>query len=194
MPAATLLSDFTLEDIQELIELNPSLRGYLQGYLSEHRLKKYLLGVPGIESVEKIPDASSEKGDFRILYKNTPITIEAKSVSSRRISHDILVDTWKGQVILKAPSSRDIDYEGVTYRTSVLPRGTFDILAVCSFNVTKTWDYFFIKNKHLPVSTKYSWALDPTFSVSPGVTPNLHSELVPILENIAEAKLHTGLC
>src|SRR5579859_3234707 len=126
MQGASILTGFTMEDIQEMIDENPSLRGYLQGYLAERALKRQLLQVPGVTSVRKIPDQAETKGDFEIIYRGVSITIESKSVATNSIKDDVLTQTWQGTVPIKNTDKREIEIEGLgTISTSKLRRGQF---------------------------------------------------------------------
>ena len=72
----SILSEFSIDELEELIIENSSLRGYLQGYLAELALKKLIKSIPEVTKVVKIPDQNPEKGDFRIEYKGVSLTIE----------------------------------------------------------------------------------------------------------------------
>ena len=87
---APLLHGFTLDDLQELDDENPSLRGYLQGYLAERRLTHDLLCLPDVSRVTKIPDSDRRRGDLLVEYRGQEISIESKSLSSGLLREDIL--------------------------------------------------------------------------------------------------------
>lgn len=189
MQNVSILSGFTMDDLQELIEENSSLRGYLQGYLAERALRAQILRIPGVESVTKIPDRDQEKGDFKVLYRGVPMTIEVKSVMTDSIKEDILSQTWQGSVMVKNTDKREVSVEGLgTIATTKLERGQFDILAICCFAVSGEWDFLFIENRFIPAAEEGYNLLKTKFIVNPGTTPGVTDNLVNLLEKTLEIK------
>lgn len=173
-----LLAGITLADLEELIDTNPSLRGYMHGYLAELHLQRILLQTPGVTFVEKIPDRSPAKGDFRVIYQGDTLTIEVKSLSSHALKEDYLNGGWNGKVSIKGTDSKIINEEGDM--TTCLVRGEFDILAICTFSLTKTWDFKFIANKYLPSSTLYADRLSTTLTLNTINTPKLTDDVLEV--------------
>lgn len=189
MTESSILTGFTMDDIQEMIDENPSLRGFLQGYLAERALKKQLLKIEGVTSVTKIQDRDVEKGDFRVVYKDVPITIEAKSVATASIKEDVLTQAWQGSVVVKNTDRRELTMEGLgTFQTTKLMRGQFDILAICCFAVNGTWDFMFIENRFIPAAIESRDLLKTRFTINPTTTPCLTHDLVKLLEKTLEIK------
>lgn len=189
MQNVSILSGFTMDDIQELIDENSSLRGYLQGYLAERALKAQIIQIPGVESVIKIPDRDQEKGDFKVVYKGVPITIEAKSVMTDSIRSDVLSQTWQGSVMVKNTDKREVQVDGIgTITTTKLERGQFDILAICCFAVSGEWDFLFIENRFIPAADEGYNLLKTKFIVNPGTTPGVTNNLAKLLEKTLEIK------
>lgn len=189
MQNVSILSGFTMEDIQEMIDENSSLRGYLQGYLAERALKAQIQQIPGVESVTKIPDRDHEKGDFKVIYKGIPMSIEAKSVMTDSVREDVLTQTWQGAVLVKNTDKREVEVEGIgTITTTKLERGQFDILAICCFAVSGQWDFLFLENRFIPAADESHNLLKTRFTVNPGTTPGVTDNLVKLLEKTLEIK------
>jgi len=189
MNEASILSGFTMNDIQEMIDENPSLRGFLQGYLAERALKTQILGIPGVTSVTKIQDRDSDKGDFRVVYKGVPLSIESKSIVTSSVKEDVLSQNWQGTVAVKNTDKREVTVEGVgTIQTTKLYRGQFDILAICCFAVSGEWDFVFIENRFIPGAEESNDLLKTKFTVNPSTTPCLTHDLVKLMEKTLEIK------
>ncbi|MNK27614.1 hypothetical protein D3C87_459760 [compost metagenome] len=189
MADRTILSGFSLNDIEEMVSENPSLRGYLQGYLAEKVLRKKLEELPGVTSVTKIPDSASEKGDFKVIYKGTPITIEVKSLATNSVKEDILTQTWQGTVRIKNTDKREIEVDGIgTVSSSKLFKGQFDILAVCCFAVSGQWDFVFMENKYIPEDSEMPGLLKTSFVINPATTACLTEDLLKVLESTYSSK------
>lgn len=167
-----LLSGFSLADIQYLADNNPSLRGYLQGYLAELKLKSLLESFPGVGSIEKIPDCSSDKGDFRVGYKGSTIVVESKSFRSYSRRTNTLTESWEASVDCKNPGSRVLEVEGRgQVRSSCIEERRFDVLAVCTWPVTGTWTFLFAPEAFLPRALDMPGFLQSRLRVDPVTTP-----------------------
>lgn len=182
----SMLSDFSEEEIETVIDENPSLRGYLQGYLAEVAFKKQLLQLEHVTEVTKIPDQAKDKGDFKVIYKGEPLTIEIKSLLTKSIKADTIHDTWQGVVGIKNGDKREIDVEGFgTVRTMSLVRGEFDILAISCYAVSGKWDFVYMENEYIPPKDYTKPALlKVSFTVNPETTPCLDLDLATILERV----------
>lgn len=182
MASNSILQGFSISDVEEMISENPSLRGYLHGYLAERVLKKKLEAVPGVTSVAKIPDSVPEKGDFRVIYNSTPITIEVKSIATESVRENLLTQTWQGLVKIKNTDKRDIEVDGIgVISSSKLLKGQFDILAICCFAVSGEWDFVFIENKYIP-EDEIPGLLKTSFVINPADTPGLTNDIAKLLD------------
>lgn len=186
----SILSQFTQEELEGLIEENSSLRGYLQGYLGELALKKQLLQLPGITEVVKIPDQDEEKGDFRVTYKGKTMTVEVKSLLSSSVKPDILHDSWQGRVSIKNTDKRELEVEGLgTISTTSLVKGDFDILAICCYAVNDEWEFLFIENEYLPEkSPEHPGILKTSFVVNPEITPLVVKSFFKVADSVLVKK------
>lgn len=178
-----------MSDIQALMEENPSLRGYVQGYLAELMLKRQLLQEGIVAKIDKIPDRDSQKGDLLVEYKGQLITIEVKSLATASVKEDVLNDTWEGFVLVKNTDKKEIEVEGIgTICATNLVKGQFDILAVCCFAVTGQWDFVFIENRFLPEADELPGIIKTRFAINPSLTPGLTHDPSKVLESIYRQK------
>jgi len=186
----SILSEFTTEEIESSIEENPSLRGYLQGYLAEIALKKQLLLLPGVISVEKIPDQSKDKGDFKVIYKGSPVVIECKSILTDSIKFDTLNDTWYGRVPLRAAKARNINVEGLgIVNTAHFFKNQFDILAISCYAIDGKWEFLFVETEYLSIkSPSMPGLLKSNLVVNPLTTPCVTSDITSVLESVISKK------
>ncbi|MBN1876388.1 MAG: helix-turn-helix transcriptional regulator [Anaerolineae bacterium] len=147
------LWEITSQDLTELLNQNPSLRGMLFGYAAEFKLHELWLNHPDITEVVKDDDHDrKKKGDRRIVYKSYPFIIEAKSLQTNSIAR--VAEQWQGKAQVDASDRRTIflpDESEVT--TTLLQIGEFDILAVNVFPFENKWHFVFAKNQDLPRST-----------------------------------------
>ena len=176
--------DVTPEELTELVEKNPSLRGMILGYLAELKLEKLWLSGDNVSEVIKHDDHDrKKKGDRVIRYKGQEFIFESKSLQSAMIEKT--EEGWIGKAQVDASDRREIvlpDNSRVT--TTCLLKGEFDILAVNVFAFEEKWRFVFAKNPDLPTSSyrKYtpyqrqhllatlvtvSWPPRPPFSDEP---------------------------
>lgn len=184
-----LLTGFTLGDIQELIDANPYLRGYLQGYLAEAVLTKQLLQVPGVESVSKIPDVSDVWGDLRVVYHGVELTVESKSLSSGVLREDHLNMAWEASVLCKNTDRRIVYVEGLGEVQSVnLHKGGFDVLAICTYPVTGEWRFLFLENRMLPEPDDKPGFIKSRFTINTATTTGLTDDAAKTFTEVHRQK------
>ena len=188
----SILSEFTVEQLETAVETNPYLRGYLQGYLAEIKLMEKISAIPGITNVSKIPDHDRRKGDVVLTYRGEEITIEAKSIRTGSVREDILNNSWSGTVGVKSTDSRVVFSPDSTepVRTTCLDKGGFDILAISCYAVEGNWDFVFIENRFLPeADPEFPGLIKTSFVINPDTTPCLSKTLIPVLDDVVEARL-----
>lgn len=67
------------QDLTELVDQNPSLRGILLGYVAERKFHETFLDHLAITEKGKDDDHDrTRKGDRRIIYKGKSLVIEVK--------------------------------------------------------------------------------------------------------------------
>lgn len=175
-----MLSSLDLNTLEIMMKENPLFRGYFQGYLAEQKLKDYLSGLPQVLKVEKIPDYETKKGDMLVHMQDFSFTIELKSMSSLDIKEDLLNGGYTGRVHVKNTDS-SMTENGSTVATK---RGTFDILAICTFPITYQWEFLFIHNRYLPASLKHPDRIQPNIQINTENTPCLHKDLMRVVSDI----------
>lgn len=173
------------QDLTELVDQNPSLRGILLGYVAERKFHEIFLNHPAITEKSKDDDHDrTRKGDRRIIYKGKSLVIEVKSLQTNSVKN-LGDDCWLGKSQVDASDSREVTLpDGSTLRTTCLLRGEFDLLAINCFAFGEKWRFAFVLNSELPQNTykKYSeyqrkhllptlitveWPLKPPFTENP---------------------------
>lgn len=150
--------DFTADELTELVDKNPSLRGILLGYLAELKLTHLLHSIEGVSTSRKDDDHNRRrKGDRVISFHGREIVIEAKSLQTNLVKQE--GNRWTGHAQVDASDRREVALrDGSKLNTTCLLVGEFDILAVNIFAFRGEWDFVFARNEDLPRSTfrKYS--------------------------------------
>jgi hypothetical protein len=146
--------EITEQELTELVNANPSLRGMLLGYVAELKLQTLCLDHPEITASTKDDDHDrSKKGDRRIIYKNKTFIIEVKSLQTNTVKNSG-ADSWTGKAQVDGSDRRFVTFkDGTELNTTLLLRGEFDVLAVNCFAFGNQWRLAFCKNEDLPAST-----------------------------------------
>jgi hypothetical protein len=146
--------EITPEQFTVLLEENPSLRGMLQGYVAELKLKETVTSIAGVSYTEKFDDHNrKKKGDLYIIYRDKAFDLESKSVQSNSVKWDDNKKQWTGKAQVDASDRRTITLpNGSTLDTTLLLRGEFDILAVNCYAFENQWGFIYARNKDLPTS------------------------------------------
>lgn len=144
--------DVTPEELTEVVDRNPSLRGMILGYLAELKLEKLWLKGNGVSDVMKYDDHDREKkGDRVIRYKDHEFIFESKSLQTAM--NRKTDDGWVGKAQVDASDRRTVTLpDGSTVETTCLLKGGFDILAINVFSFESKWRFVFAKNTDLPRS------------------------------------------
>lgn len=178
----SIVRAITLDQLEKMCDKNSNLRGYLHGYIAEEKLEEHVRTIDGVSEVVKIKDSDHRKGDLLVTYKGQYITIEAKSLESRRVKFDFLTGSWRAPVQIKASGAQDLLLEnGKVVRTTSLRPGRFDILAIGCFAVTGSWDFLFLNESMIPIDHK-TGLLKTCFTIDPLATPGLTQSLPHLLE------------
>jgi hypothetical protein len=185
----------TAEEVEQLVESLPSLRGVLIGYLAEGKLVKewfseYTLIKPDDHDRKK-------KGDRWISYKGHQLSIEVKSLQTNSV-----VETgdglYKGTFQCDASDSRETSLpDGSKVKTVCLVVGGFDLLAINMFEFGQSWKFAFVKNADLPrsKSKKYTayqqqYLLQTTPPITWPLQPPYRNEPFSLLDEIVASKAH----
>ena len=118
----------TPEELTEVIDQNPSLRGMILGYLAESKLEKLWLSGQEISDVTKYDDHNrKKKGDRIIRYRNHEFIFESKSLQTSTIKKT--EEGWVGKAQVDASDRRDVVLpDRSTVTTTCLLKGEFDVL------------------------------------------------------------------
>lgn len=144
--------DTTYDELWQLMQENPSLRGIIFGYIAELKARKFLLKYNNITQIIKIEDHNKLKGDLAITYKNFPISLECKSLVAHETKTGPKCNPHraKSSVLCKATDKHEIVLpNGNTINTAYLIVGQFDILAVNLFGFYEEWQFAFAFNGDL---------------------------------------------
>ncbi|MBI1744451.1 restriction endonuclease [Candidatus Acetothermia bacterium] len=183
------------EELSEIIESNPSLRGLLMGYVAEYKFQKLYLQDKRIENIFK-PDSHdrTEKGDWVITYKGVEISIQVKSLQTNTIEKS------QGQYSAKfqcdASDRRKVTLpNGQSLETTCLLVGEFDLLAVNLYGFREKWKFAFAKNRDLPRSRYKKYTSEqPQFLIATNIAialplqPPFEAEPFRLLDAIVECK------
>lgn len=145
--------DTSIEEIDTLIKDNPSLRGFVMGYLAEYKVRDYISNLPNVSKPQKFDDHDrGHKNDLVIEYKGKTITIEIKSLQTNSIKR-FENGSCNGTFQCDASDRRTIQLaDGREVTTTCLRYGDFDIVAVNLFYFHNKWEFAFARNKDLPCS------------------------------------------
>ncbi len=155
--AVTILDRWhiTADELTQVVDQNPSLRGFLLGYIAEYQLKKLLLADDRITTIHKFDDHDRSRGrknDLCITYKGVDFTIEVKSLQTASVRSEN--GMYWGNFQCDASDSRTIPLpNGERVKTTCLEVGGFDIVAVNLFAFQHQWHFGFALNRDLPRST-----------------------------------------
>ena len=157
LPIPNFLSTWhlTLEELGDMVVNNPSLRGFMVGYMAESKIRSYFSSNPEITNIYKPDDHDrSNKCDLVLTYKGHEFSFEIKSLQTNTVKKSkdgkSLVATFQCDAsdrrVIKLPNGHAVN-------TTCLKFGDFDIVAVNLFAFTGNWDYAFALNKNLPHAT-----------------------------------------
>ncbi len=186
----------TAEELTDVINSNPSLRGMILGYLAEVKLRNMWFSKPKVDDAMKYDDHDRKrKGDLVITYKGKQFIVEAKSLQTNTIRRE--GQYWVGKAQCDASDRRTIKFpDGSKLETTCLLVGEFDLLAVNLFAFENKWQFVFAKNKDLPRSTfkKYTKEQrDKLLASLVGVTyppkPPFRDEPFSLLDEIAQERI-----
>lgn len=143
--------EISAEEFTKIVDDNPSLRGFIFGYISEYKARSIFNGNKYIENIIKYDDHDRKsKGDISFFYKGKEFKIEAKSLQTNSVVK-IGDDEWFGKFQCDASDRREILLpNGRTINTTCLAVGEFDIVAISLYAFGDKWRFAFAKNCDLP--------------------------------------------
>jgi len=187
------------EELDEIITANPSLRGFMFGYVSEYTLRKMWFADERISNLMKYDNHDrTRKGDISFIYKGVHISVEVKSLQTRSIRKK--GNEYSGRFQCDASDRRQVTLPNrQKIETTCLVVGEFDLLAVNLFEFDQEWRFAFAKNKDLPRSrfSKYTpqqrnYLLATLVEVTWPLNPPFRAEPFRLLDEIALEKTSMG--
>ena len=175
----------TVDDLTELVDANPSLRGILLGYVAEKKFHEMFLMHPDVADVTKDDDHDrTNKGDRKILYRGKVFRIEIKSLQTRMVRKLDTEDTWSGKAQVDGSDKRLVKFkDGTTLQTTLLVYGEFDLLAVNCFAFGDKWRFVFAKNSDLPCSNYRAYTEEQRSSLIASLVPITWPPEPPFYDN-----------
>lgn len=149
----SILEKWEISDIEltNIVDENPSLRGFIFGYVSEYKARSFFINKEGITDLKKYDDHDrKDKGDISFKYKGKEFKIEVKSLQTN-LTKNLGTDVWSGKFQCDASDRREILLpNGHLVNTTCLAVGEFDIVAISLFSFGEKWRFAFAKNADLP--------------------------------------------
>lgn len=184
-----------VEELDEIISANPSLRGFMFGYVSEYKLRKMWFSDERISNLVKYDNHDrSRKGDISFTYKDVEISVEVKSLQTHSIRK--VGSGYVGKFQCDASDRRQVILPNKQkVETTCLVVGEFDLLAVNLFEFEQEWRFVFAKNKDLPRSRfsgyrpqQQKYLLATLMEVTWPLKQPFHPEPFQLLDQIALEK------
>ncbi len=187
-----------IEELDEIVSANPSLRGFMFGYLSEYKLRKMWFSDERVSDLVKYDNHDrTRKGDLSFIYKGVRVLAEVKSLQTHSIRR--VGDEYHGKFQCDASDRREVILpDGEKIETTCLVAGEFDLLAVSLFEFEHEWRFAFAKSSDLPRSryAKYSpqqqkYLLATLIEVTWPLGPPFEPEPFRLLDEIALEKVRS---
>jgi hypothetical protein len=142
----------TVEELTQIVDANPSMRGLMLGYVAEYKLRKFYFGDPRISALVKEDDHDRQhKGDIRFNYRGKTFRVECKSLQTNLVKK--ADEGYKAVYQCDASDSRIVKFsDGSEVKTTCLLIGEFDLVAVNLFALEEEWRFAFALNRDLPRS------------------------------------------
>lgn len=160
------------QELTEVIDQNPSLRGMMLGYVAEMKVRQMWFLPPRVDSSRKPDDHDrAVKCDLLVTYRGEPFKVEVKSVQTNSIRRSDGRTTARFQC--DASDRREVILpNGKPVNTTCLLIDEFDIVAVNLYALNDRWEFAFARNRDLPRTTHKSYTAYQR--------KNLLASLVPI--------------
>lgn len=183
---STILNRWSLTagELTQIVDANPSLRGFMLGYVGEFQLRKRWFSDERTSDLRKADDHDRrKKSDLTLIYKGSEFSWEVKSLQTLSVRQ--IEGEYTGNFQCDASDSRTIKLpNGERLKTTCLLVGDFDVLAVNLFAFRGQWDFAFALNRDLPRTTyrgytpsqrryllattvQVTWPIQPPFVADP---------------------------
>lgn len=152
--------DTTPQELTDIVDANPSLRGMMLGYMAERKLRTMWFSDDKVTFATKHDDHDRKrKGDLVITYCEQQFVIEAKSLQTNLVQYN--GTKWVGKIQCDASDRREITLpDGSMLNTTCLLVGEFDLVAANLFAFENKWKFAFAKTSDLPRSTYKKYTPD----------------------------------
>jgi hypothetical protein len=187
--------EITAQELEELIQANPSLRGMTFGYIAEYELRKLWFSDSRFGDLYKPDDhLRSKKGDLAFYYRGREVKVEVKSLQTNSVRRE--GNLIRGRFQCDASDRRKIELpKSKIVETTCLRVGEFDLLAVNLFVFGNGWQFAFAKNRDLPrtTNTKYTpqeqkYLLATQMEITLPLAPPFEAEPFRFLDEIISHK------
>jgi hypothetical protein len=145
--------EISSEDLTDVIDANPSLRGIMLGYVAELKLRQMWFPAGEVDACLKPDDHDRlAKCDLVVTYKGERLCVEVKSVQTNSIRRSEGKITARFQC--DASDRREVILpNGKRVTTTCLKTNDFDIVAVNLYAFEDKWRFAFARNCDLPRTT-----------------------------------------
>ncbi len=76
----------TVEELDEIVSANPSLRGFMFGYAGEYKLRKMWFLDERVSDLKKYDNHDrTKKGDLSFIHRGIEVSVEVKSLQTHSI-------------------------------------------------------------------------------------------------------------
>ncbi len=185
----------TAEELTEIVDANPSMRGNMFGYVAEMKLRKMWFSGERVTHAVKYDDHDrKKKGDLVITYRGHSFIVESKSLQTNSIRQ--VGDKFIGKAQCDASDRRIIQLpDGSSVNTTCLLIGEFDLPSVNLFAFENDWRFLFTKTSELPRSnyrgyteTQRKYLLASLVPIQYPPEPPLYNEPYVLLDEIIEER------
>ena len=147
--------DMSIAELQDLLDNNPSMRGFVVGYLAESKVRTLLEKDLRISNAHKYDDHDrNKKSDLVVTYMGKEVSFEVKSLQTNTVRTSSTPGIeMEATFQCDASDRRTITLaDGQQVETTCLRYGDFDIIAINLFAFHGKWEYAFALNHNLPHS------------------------------------------
>jgi hypothetical protein len=139
----------SVAELDQILTSNLSLRGFLFGYVAEHKLRTIGLADQRITNLIKYDNHDrTRKGDVSFTYAGAEVVVEVKSLQTDSIRQRN--EECEGRFQCDASDRREVLLpNGERLETTCLLVGEFDLVAVNVFGFGHGWRFLLAKNRAL---------------------------------------------
>ncbi|MDC9591290.1 hypothetical protein PSI23_18855 [Xenorhabdus sp. XENO-10] len=190
--------EITEDELTDIVDRNPSLRGMILGYVAEEKFHELFLEDDRVSEVSKDDDHDrNKKGDRNFLYKGKKFTVEVKSLQTAMCKKNE-DGSYSGKAQVDGSDRRIVKFpDGSELNTTLLLKGEFDLLAVNCFAFDGSWKFAFAKNSELPTSRYKKYTEEQRKQLIASLVPvtwppepPFYEDPFPLLEDLISNKIN----